>query len=110
MLTITFKGEPFLFTGDSFEEDGALTTVHDFTHGLPSYAHYWPASGVVKRYAAVIGHRADLVVLGPTEAPAMSFADVMRALETMLGGDSRWFEHFTEGDTGRTEDHDPPAR
>lgn len=91
MLNITFKGEPYLFVGDSLEDSGAIATMKAFVAGEVSFAHYYPdGEGRVLRYGDQIGTRADLVVLGPAEDPEMTFGDLLGALDNMLGGDPGW--------------------
>jgi hypothetical protein len=94
MLHVTFKGGPFLFTGNSLEDSGAITTVEDFMQGRVSFAHYrpQPPPGLVKRYNEVIGTRADLVVIGVAKIPPMNLGDILGALDNMWGGDPNWVQ------------------
>lgn len=61
MYKILFKGDPFLFIGDT-PSDGAIATEEQFENFLPSYAHLFP-DGTVKRYNVVIGTRDDIQFL-----------------------------------------------
>jgi hypothetical protein len=95
MMKILFQGGPFLFTGDSLDESGAITTEEDFRAGRVSFAHYWPrgdSDGIVKRYAEEIGKRSDIDVIGRAELEPSSIGEMLEALDNMLGGDPGWFE------------------
>ncbi len=63
----TFKGQPFLFTGKSLEDSGAVCTKEQYENFEESYAHYYPDFGV-SRYGEKIGEPSDLVLLDGEDA------------------------------------------
>jgi hypothetical protein len=67
MKTIKFKGEEYLFGGDSLDEDGFIAKREDYENGVCSYAHYFPDRGVL-RFMQKIGERDDIEVIGDGEA------------------------------------------
>ena len=62
MMRIRFKDEDYLFTGDSLEEDGAITTDELYKNGECSYAHLFE-DGSILRFLSQIGVRADITIL-----------------------------------------------
>src|SRR5437879_4186436 len=60
---IRFKGEEYLFGGESLDEDGFIGTKEAFESGIASYAYYFPSRGVL-RHGTAIGTREDIEILG----------------------------------------------
>jgi len=67
MKNIRFKGEEYLFDGDSLDEEGFIAKREDFENGICSFAHYFPDQGVM-RFGDQIGTRADIEILGDAHA------------------------------------------
>ena len=81
MLNIKFQGTEYLFTGDSLDEEGALTTPGAYAAGTVSFAHYYPEDGgIVMRWGKVIGSGADLAVVGPASEPEASMESFINCL------------------------------
>jgi hypothetical protein len=78
--TIRFKGEEYLFGGDSLDEDGFIAKREDYENGVCSYAHYFPDRGVL-RFREKIGERADIEIIGDGDDAEMN---VGTALENMF--------------------------
>ena len=62
MKNIRFKGQPYLFGGNSLDEDGFIATPEQYKNFEVSYAHYFPSSGVL-RFQEKIGDREDIEIL-----------------------------------------------
>jgi hypothetical protein len=62
-IKIRFKGEDYIFTGDTLEGEGAITTPEAYSNFEDSYAHLY-SNGEIKRYGEVIGHREDIIATG----------------------------------------------
>ena len=63
MLKIRFQGRRYLFTGDSLDQGGAITTREAYVHGEVSYAHLM-TDGKIRRFGKIIGTWADIKILG----------------------------------------------
>ena len=86
MLTIRFQDQEWLFLGDSLDESAAITAEADYRTGNESFAHYFPwDGGVIKRHGQVIGHRADIAIIGPMPIE-MTTEEYLDAIESLLGG------------------------
>lgn len=81
MKIIKFQGVEYLFTSDSLEEGGPLTTIEDYKQGLPSYAHLFP-NGIVKRYNETIGCLNDITIV--KEIPKVEINDELRFIKNLL--------------------------
>lgn len=79
MKAIKFKGEEYLFGGDSLDEDGFIAKREDYEKGIVSYAHYFPDRGVL-RFMRKIGDREEIEVIGEGEADVQ----IGEALTNML--------------------------
>jgi len=62
---VRFQGREYLLIGD-LTSGGAIATQEQFDNFENSYAHLGE-DGVVRRYGAVIGRRADVEDLGPDD-------------------------------------------
>ena len=83
MLKIRFKGCEYLFTGDSLDEDGALTTEERYAAGEESYAHCF-SHGAVMRYGKQIEYLEDVEVVGPVEVPTPDEAACSRLISRRI--------------------------
>lgn len=66
LIKIKFKGEDYVFVGDSELMNGAIATKEDFESFNPSYAHLYE-DGVVRRFGNPIGTKEDIKVLEEIE-------------------------------------------
>jgi len=62
MMRIRFLNQDYLYTGDSLEEGGAITTEELFRNGECSFAHLFE-DGKIKRFQKQIGTRADIEII-----------------------------------------------
>lgn len=86
MKRIKFRGEEYLFGGDSLDESGFISKQEDFQNGRVSFAHYFPGQGVM-RFREQIGRREDIQILGDGEAE-IDFSEVVNnmVLDPKAGG------------------------
>lgn len=97
MKTVKFRGEIYLFGGESLDEGGFIATREAYENGLASYAHYLPDIGIF-RYGEKIGERSDLEIVGETNTEV----DFKTALVNILthpswhGGIRTGIERLTE--------------
>ena len=67
------------------DSGGAIATREDYENFRPSYAHLYPG-GNIQRHEETIGQRADIEVLGESDAEPTDEA-VTEALLAILRGD-----------------------
>lgn len=67
MKIVSFKGQEYLFGGDSLDEGGFVATREQYETGECSFAHWFPDRGLL-RYCEKIGSREDLAIIGDTDA------------------------------------------
>ncbi len=79
MKNIRFQGREYLFTGDSLEEGGSITTAEAFSEGTCSYAHLM-RDGTVMRFGDSIGHRDEIEVLGDAKEPDVDLVSLVNML------------------------------
>ena len=66
MKNIKFKGEEYLFGGNSLDEDGFIAKREAFEAGVVSFAHYSVEQGVM-RYKQRIGSRNDIEIISDAD-------------------------------------------
>lgn len=80
MWRIKFKGDDYLFIGDT-PRDGAITTKELYENFEESFAHLF-SNGEIKRFNKIIGHRNDIQFLERVSRPKVSPSGKMQALFT----------------------------
>lgn len=85
MLIVRFLEKEYLFTGESLEEGGAITTKENYSNGTVSFAHLG-ADGIVRQLKNTIGTVRDIEVLRPIEEPEHS----VRGWLNMINPDRSW--------------------
>ena len=63
MFKIRFQSRRYLFTGDSLDQGGAITTREAYVHGEVSYAHLM-TDGKIRRFGKIIGTWENIKILG----------------------------------------------
>lgn len=80
---VRWNGATWLLVGD-LEDGGAIASVAQFKHGGISEA-YLRVDGRIEQFGKTIGHRDDLTLLEPIEAPEPTGKAFVSVMDRMLG-------------------------